>query len=92
MSQQNPEVSLPKDLLGGFSLTPWWVRVVPSGAHSTYVPGTPDSGPSFFREALEPHGWQEDTLAPFWRLLPAANSQSRVRPGCEENQERSRKV
>ena len=40
VSQQDPEVSLPKDLLSGFSLTPQ-VGAVPPGAHSPFAPTAP---------------------------------------------------
>ena len=40
----------------------------------------------------EPHCRQEDTLAPFWQLLPAASSQEWGQARLLVNQERSMKV
>ena len=51
-----------------------WVRVVSPGSHSPFAPISltpvlPSAG-----QPWEPHSQHEDTLAPFWQLLPAANS------------------
>ena len=92
MSWQDQEVSLPKDLLNSFSLTPGWVCVVPPGACSPFTPIAPDSGPSFCRAAPESPTVGRRTPLPrsgSFSLQPAPGGG--VRPGCEENQERSRK-
>ena len=86
------QISLPKDLLSGFSLTPGWVRVVPPVARSPFAPTAPDSGPSFCRAA--PKSPTIGRRTPLSRsgsfsLQPAPGGG--VTPGCEENQERNRK-
>ena len=82
-------VSLPKDLL---SLTPWVGPCGPSRRRSPFAPIAPDSGPSFCRAAPESPMVGRRTPLPHsssFSLKPLPGGA--VRPGCEENHERSRK-
>ena len=82
-------MSLPKDLL---SLTPWVGPCGPSRRRSPFAPIAPDSGPSFCRAAPESPMVGRRTPLPHsssFSLKPLPGGA--VRPGCEENHERSRK-
>ena len=81
----------PKTCSAASAWPPGWVHVVPAGAHSPFAPIAPDSGPSFYRAAPESPTVGKRTPLPHsgrFSLQPAP--EGGVRPGREENQERSR--
>ena len=72
---------------------PGWVHVVPPGACSPFAPIAPDSGPSFCRAAPKsPMVGRRTPLPHPSSFSPQPTAMGGVRPGCEENHERSRKV
>ena len=93
VSRRTRRSPCPKTCSVASAWLPGWVRVVPPGPCSPFAPIAPDSGPSFCRAAPESLTVGRRTPLPHpSSFSPQPTAMGGVRPGCEENHERSRKV